>query len=37
MRRMELDAEHVAWRSLWFDLKLLMLTPTAVISSRSAY
>lgn len=34
---MELDAEYVARRSLWLDLKLLMLTPAAVISGRGAY
>ena len=36
-QQMELDREYVRTRTLWLDLKLLVLTLPAVASGRGAY
>jgi lipopolysaccharide/colanic/teichoic acid biosynthesis glycosyltransferase len=35
--RLALDREYLEKRSLWFDIKILLRTPRAVISGRGAY
>ncbi|GAB5443915.1 MAG: sugar transferase [Fuerstiella sp.] len=35
--RLRLDIQYIRQRSLWFDLKLMILTVTAVLRSKGAY
>lgn len=35
--RLRLDIQYIRQRSLWFDLKLMILTVTAVLKSKGAY
>ena len=36
-RQVELDVEYILNRSLWLDLKLVLLTIPAVLTGRGAY